>query len=131
MIKKVYVFNSDGETLLRRVYAQSLSDNTIQMAVRKSDDCNFIELEDTIVYRQYDAIYVCFMANGENEMYISALIAHFMKAADRLFGGIKESTLIYNFKDFHMLLDSMILNGKVIELDTTTMLNRCHSGKGP
>lgn len=126
MIKKIYAFNSKEETLFRRLYAATLSDGEIRACVSTTPDCSFIKGTDTIVYRQFEAFNVCFVVENENEMYILSLISYLMNLMERLFGSINEITIIYNFKDCHVLIDNFILNGKVVALDPLEITSACH-----
>ncbi|KAI4291414.1 AP-4 complex subunit sigma-1 [Pancytospora philotis] len=122
MIKKIYGFNGDGETLFKRTYEPGITDSEIQKAVRASPDCSFVHAVDTVVYRRLGPVFICFVVAEENEMYVLALIAHFISAAERLLGEINEATLIYNFKGVHTLLDGFVLDGKVAEMDSAELL---------
>lgn len=126
MIKKIYAFNEKGETLFRRVYAETLSDGEVRACVQSTPNCSFVKSTDTVVYRQFEGFSVCFVAENENEMYVLALISYLMNLMERLFGSVSEVTIVYNFKDCHVLIDNFILNGKVVALDPLEITSACH-----
>lgn len=114
MIKKVYAFNDKGETLLKRQYAPTLDDIAIRGCIITNTDCNFVKASDTIIYRRIDSFYVSFVVEHENEMYILSLISHLMHMLEQKLGAAIDSTITYNFKDCHVMLDAIILNGKFV-----------------
>lgn len=122
MIKKVYAFNGKQETLFRRVYSKTLTDESIRKLVVAAEPCNFIAGVDDIVYKKLDGFYVCFVVQNENEMYILAIISHLMCLFEKILGNLSEMAFIYNFKDCHSLLDGYILNGKVVALNSSEVL---------
>ena len=125
MIKKIYIFNEKFETILRRIYSETLPDEEIRQLVLSSPDCNFIQTTDSIVYKKFNSVYVCFVTENENEMYILNLINHFINIIDKILGSITCSSLICNFKDFHVILDNFIMNGKVICFDPSEISTFC------
>jgi len=122
MIKKIYAFNERGEALLKRQYGPTLDDACIRGEIASSPDCNFVKASDTIVYRRADTFYVAFVVENENEMYILSLISHLMSMIEQKLGAATESAIVYNFRDCHALLDTVILNGKIILLDPAEAL---------
>jgi Clathrin adaptor complex small chain len=126
MIKKIYAFSKEGETRFRRVYSPTISDNEIRNKVIQCKGCNFIEGQDTIVFKCFNEVYVCFITENENEMYVLNLINYMMSLMDRLLGNISDASLIYNFKDCHVVIDNLICNGKVVCLDALEITSSCY-----
>ncbi|KAI5169280.1 AP-4 complex subunit sigma-1 [Pancytospora epiphaga] len=122
MIKKVYSFNSKGETLIKRQYAPAPSDTAIRGYVISSPDCNFVRASDMIIYKKIDTFYLCFVVNNENEMYIFALISQLAHAFERRLGVVTEMAILCNFKECHLLVDEIILNGKLITANLADVL---------
>lgn len=125
MIKKVYVFNERHETLIRRVYAATLSDDEMRQLVLATPDCNFVRVCDTLVYKKIDGVYMCMVAADENEMYVLGLIGHLAGLIGRLLESTSEAAISYSFKECHALLDAFILDGKVVCLDQLEILSAC------
>lgn len=117
MIKKILCFNLERETIFKKSYKSTLSDKEVQDDVLSNQDCNFIDAQDTIVYKRFDTIYLCFIVEDENEMYILNILVFMMSLMDRLLGHLNEKSFIYNFKDVSYMIDNFILDGKIINTD--------------
>lgn len=117
MIKKILAFNLDREIIFKKIYKEALDDSKIIKEVLSNHDNNFIDLKETIIYKRFDTIYLCFVVEDENEMYIMNLLVFMMSLMDRLLGQINEKSFIYSFKDVDYLIDNFILDGKIINID--------------
>ena len=124
MISKIYAFNKNNETRFRRLYRESPSDSEIRNAIYAAGNCNFTSISgQTIVYKNFGGIYVAIVSTDENEMYILNLINFIMSLIEKLIGGVSDASLVYNFKDCQILIDNMIVNGKVVNLDSQEILS--------
>lgn len=94
-----------------------MSDRSIEDAVLSNQDVNFVEAQDLVVYKKFESLYVCFVVEEENEMYVLNLITFLMSLMDRLLGHLNEKSFIYNFKDVSYMIDNFILDGKVVNMD--------------
>lgn len=117
MIKKIYGFSSGGETRLKRTYQPSLPDEEIRSMVLAHSDTSIIEGRETIVFNRFGNIFIAFVVENENEMYVLSLINNLMSIYDRFFSKVCELHFMYNFKETHIILDNYIVNGKCIEND--------------
>ncbi|ELA41399.1 uncharacterized protein VICG_01504 [Vittaforma corneae ATCC 50505] len=124
MIKGIFIFNTDYETILTRIYCKSISIKSIISVLKSNNDSNFIDLNSNIiVYKQYDDSIICFVANEENEMHILALITVLMNTIERMLGSLNHKSLIYHFKDTYAIVDNFVLNGVVIGLNPADILS--------
>lgn len=124
MIKGIFIFNADYETLLKRTYCKSVNIESVINALKSNSDSNFIDLNsDTIIFRQCDDSIICFVAGEENEMYVLALITILVNTIERMLGSLNHKSLIYHFKDVYAVVDNFILNGVVVSLDPVDILN--------
>lgn len=126
MIKKIYGFNVNGETRLKRTYAPCLSDDEIRAAVQEEKERSVVDDGETIVFSRFGNIFIAFVVENENEMYILALINSLMSIYDRFFGKVCELHFIYNFKEAHVILDNYIVNGKCIENDPFEVMKHAY-----
>lgn len=121
MIKKIYCFNEHRETIFRKTYRSTMGDQCIEDAVLSNKDINFIETQDLIVYKRFEPLYVCFVVQDENEMYILNLITLLMRQMGKLLEHLNEKSIIYNFRDVDRMIDNFILDGKVISMDCSSI----------
>ncbi|UYI26940.1 ap-2 complex subunit sigma [Encephalitozoon cuniculi] len=126
MIKKVYGFSSSGETRLKRTYETSLSDEEIRSMVLAQKERNIADGKETVVFNRFGNIFMAFVVENENEMYILSLINNLMSIYDRFFTKVCELHFIYNFKETHIILDNYIANGKCIENDPFEVMKHAY-----
>lgn len=114
MIKKIHCFNEHREAIFGKTYKPTMDDQHIENMVLSSRDTSFIESRDLIVYKKFERLYVCFVVEGENEMYVLGLITSLMDLINESLGQLNEKRLIYNFRDVDYIIDNFILDGKII-----------------
>lgn len=102
---------------MKRTYKPTISDEVIQKLILGEPCRNIIEDEDVIVFNRFANLYIAFVVDEENVMYILALINHLMKIYDNFFNSACELHFIYNMKEAHEILDNFIVDGKCVELD--------------
>ncbi|KAF9763316.1 AP-3 complex subunit sigma [Nosema granulosis] len=125
MIKKIYIFNENGENRIIRTFRDTLSNEEIQKKISEDISTNFIRLEkESIIFRRYNKIVISLVVENENEMYCLSIISLLMELLNRLFKNITELHLIYHFKDIYELLDKFIAGGYVIETDPDRIILR-------
>lgn len=126
MIKKIYIFNENGESRIIRTFKDTLSNKEIQQRVLQETNTNFIKIDknESIVFRKYNKIFICFVVENENEMYILSIISLLMDLLNRLFRNITELHLIYHFKDIYEVLDKFIAGGFVVETNPDIIIER-------
>lgn len=126
MIKKIYGFNLNGEIRLKRTYAPSLSDEEIKAAVLSEKGKNIVDEREKVVFNKFGNMFIAFVVENENEMYVLALINNLMSIYDRFFSKVCELHFIYNFKETHIILDNYIANGKCIENDPFEVMKHAY-----
>jgi hypothetical protein len=116
MIKKIYIYNENGDSRIIRTFRDTLTNEEIGREVSKEHEVNFIKCKnESIVFRRYNHIVISLVVEKENEVYCLSLISLFMDLLKRLFPDISELHFIYHFKDIYDLLDKFIVGGIVIE----------------
>ncbi|KAG5860435.1 clathrin adaptor complex small subunit [Encephalitozoon hellem] len=126
MIKKIYGFSLNGETRLKRTYEATLSDEEIRSMVMAQEERNIIDGSETIVFNRFGNLFIAFVVEDENEMYVLSLINNLMSIYDRFFTKVCELHFIYNFKETHIILDNYIVNGKCIENDPFEVIKHAY-----
>lgn len=116
MIKKIYFFNEKIGTLLIRTYENTMSDDKIREMVLLTNNCNFINGEDTIIFKKQNDVYICFIVENENEVYILEIIDYFVNLIKIEIGEFTNINMLHNFKSCFILLDKFVINGKLIRL---------------
>ncbi|KAM0671196.1 small subunit of clathrin adaptor complex [Ordospora colligata] len=124
MIKKIYGFSSSGETRLKRTYESSLSDEDIKEIVLSHVEKNIVDGKQMVVFNRFGDIFIAFVAENENGMYVLSLINNLMSIYDRFFSKVCELHFIYNFKETHLILDNYIVNGKCISSDAFEVIKQ-------
>lgn len=126
MIKKIYGFSSNGETRLKRTYETTLSDDEIRSMVLAQKERNIVDGNETIVFNKFGNLFIAFVVENENEIYVLSLINNLMSIYDRFFTKVCELHFIYNFKETHVILDNYIVNGKCIENDPFEVMKHAY-----
>ncbi|KAH9410952.1 putative clathrin adaptor protein [Ordospora pajunii] len=124
MIKKIYGFSSSGETRLKRTYQKSLDDAGIREIVLGHAEKNIVDGDQMVVFNRFGDIFIAFVVENENGMYILSLINNLMSIYDRFFSKVCELHFIYNFKETHLILDNYIVNGKCISSDALEVMKQ-------
>ncbi|TBU03028.1 small subunit of clathrin adaptor complex [Hamiltosporidium tvaerminnensis] len=128
MILKILGFNRKKEIRITRTYFKiSIDDKTIikEILLLKEPDKIIKKEKFTILFEKFASIILCFVVdNSENLFYISNAMNTFVIVLDKYFKRVCELNLIYSFDKVHYLLDNYICNGKVIETDEITILNK-------
>ncbi|KAI5150791.1 hypothetical protein ENBRE01_1713 [Enteropsectra breve] len=124
MILKVVAYNSKKELLFRRIYDDCLTDEEIITSIDNSPECNFINGTHSLIYKTCQDFTVALVVRDENEMYTLNIISILLAVLETEFGDLCSEILIYNFIRTHQILDSYILNGKIVSLDINQILNR-------
>uniref|UniRef100_UPI00398F7B71 AP-4 complex subunit sigma-1 isoform X3 n=1 Tax=Pristiophorus japonicus TaxID=55135 RepID=UPI00398F7B71 len=105
MIKFFLLVNKQGQMRLCRYYEPVeihkrtlLEADVIKSCLsRTKDQCSFVEYKDfKLVYRQYAALFVII--------------------------GIDDAEIMFNLDKVHIILDEMILNGRVVETNKSRIL---------
>ncbi|XP_067895462.1 AP-4 complex subunit sigma-1 isoform X4 [Heterodontus francisci] len=91
---------------------------------RTKDQCSFVEYKDfKLVYRQYAALFVVIgIDDAENELAVYELIHNFVEVLDKYFSRVCELDIMFNLDKVHIILDEMILNGRVVETNKSRIL---------
>ncbi|XP_067895468.1 AP-4 complex subunit sigma-1 isoform X7 [Heterodontus francisci] len=128
MIKFFLLVNKQGQMRLSRYYEPVeihkrtlLEANVIKNCLsRTKDQCSFVEYKDfKLVYRQYAALFVVIgIDDAENELAVYELIHNFVEVLDKYFSRV----IMFNLDKVHIILDEMILNGRVVETNKSRIL---------
>jgi len=123
MINAIYIFSSEQELIFTRTYAKTMATKDV-LANSVGLDCSFVEIgTETAIYKQFEDIIICFVVADENEIYVSALISMIASTIEKMLGCLDHKLLIYHFKDAYTLIDSFVVNGKVISLNPSEILS--------
>ncbi|XP_078418984.1 AP-4 complex subunit sigma-1 isoform X1 [Cetorhinus maximus] len=128
MIKFFLLVNKQGQMRLTRYYEpMEIHKRTLLEAdiiknclPRTKDQCSFVEYKDVkLVYRQYAALFVVIgIDDAENELAVYELIHNFVEVLDNYFSRV----IMFNLDKVHIILDEMILNGRVVETNKSRIL---------
>ncbi|XP_038637376.1 AP-4 complex subunit sigma-1 isoform X3 [Scyliorhinus canicula] len=132
MIKFFLLVNKQGQIRLSRYYEPVeihkrtlLEIDIIKNCLpRTKDQCSFVEYKDIkLVYRQYAALFVVIgIDDAENELAVYELIHNFVEVLDKYFSRVCELDIMFNLDKVHIILDEMILNGRVVETNKSRIL---------
>jgi hypothetical protein len=111
MIKKIYIFNEHKQTRLVKTYSDTHSNTEIQSIVLSEKDTSIC---GDIVFRKFNTIYICFVIENENEMYILSLINMLVDCLSKEFPALSELHFVYNFKEVYDLVDRIFAGGYVV-----------------
>ncbi|XP_072035309.1 uncharacterized protein [Amphiura filiformis] len=125
MIKFVLILTKQGQTRLSHYYMPielterpTLEGDVIRrILARAPGQCSFLDYEDyKIVYRRYLALYfIIGIDDDENEVATLELIHLIVETIDKYIPKVTDLDLMYNVEKMHMILDEMIMNGRVVE----------------
>ncbi|XP_059812216.1 AP-4 complex subunit sigma-1 isoform X3 [Hypanus sabinus] len=132
MIKFFLLMNRQGQVRLCRYYEPAeiqkrtlLEADVIKKCLsRTKDQCSFVEYKDfKLVYRQYAALFVVIgIDDSENELAVYELIHNFVEVLDKYFSRVCELDIMFNLDKVHVILDEMILNGRIVETNKSRIL---------
>lgn len=132
MIKFFLLMNKQGQIRLCRYYERMeiqkrtlLESDVIKKCLsRTKDQCSFVEYKDfKLVYRQYAALFVVIgIDDAENELAVYELIHNFIEVLDKYFSRVCELDIMFNLDKVHVILDEMILNGRIAETNKSRIL---------
>ncbi|XP_043553989.1 AP-4 complex subunit sigma-1 isoform X1 [Chiloscyllium plagiosum] len=132
MIKFLLLVNKQGQIRLSKYYEPLeihkrtlLEADVIKNCLpRTKDQCSFVEYKDfKLVYRQYAALFVVIgIDDAENELAVYELIHNFVEVLDKYFSRVCELDIMFNLDKVHIILDEMILNGRVVETNKSRIL---------
>lgn len=123
MIQKIIAFNKMGQSLFKRAYRSSVTDNEIKVAVK----CSKFNITDvsgvTIIFKKYQEFYIAFVVENENEMYILQLITFLEQRIENAIDKISEAAIDYHFRECLTIVDNFVVDGKVITLEIEKILS--------
>jgi AP-4 complex subunit sigma-1 len=124
-IKYVLLVNKQGQTRLAKYYEDHSIDERLAIegeVVRKclgrsENQCSFFEYKTyKIVYRRYASLYfIVGVDEYENELAILELIHLIVETFDSYFNNVCELDIMFNLEKGHMILDEVLLNGRLVE----------------
>ncbi|KAK6479087.1 AP-4 complex subunit sigma-1 [Huso huso] len=128
MIKFFLMVNKQGQTRLSKYFEHveihkrtSLEADVIKSCLsRTKDECSFVEYKDfKLVYRQYAALFIVIgVDEAENELAVYELVHNFVEVLDKYFSRV----IMFNLDKVHIILDEMILNGRIVETNKSRIL---------
>ncbi|XP_033892985.2 AP-4 complex subunit sigma-1-like isoform X1 [Acipenser ruthenus] len=132
MIKFFLMVNKQGQTRLSKYFEHveihkrtSLEADVIKSCLsRTKDECSFVEYKDfKLVYRQYAALFIVIgVDEAENELAVYELVHNFVEVLDKYFSRVSELDIMFNLDKVHIILDEMILNGRIVETNKSRIL---------
>ncbi|KAL6122751.1 hypothetical protein NUSPORA_00007 [Nucleospora cyclopteri] len=124
MIHSLYAYNQKNDLFYFRSYSDKIFDrNEINNMILNIKNCNFsIQNEFTTVFKEYNGIYFVIIAENENEMYLLNILNLILGLFDKFFEQLSETAFVYNFKKLQVIIDTVIVDGIVIELDEQNIL---------
>jgi AP-4 complex subunit sigma-1 len=86
--------------------------------------CSFFEYKThKIVYRRYASLYfIVGVDEHENEIGILELIHLIVETFDKYFNNVCELDIMFNLEKGHMILDEVLLNGRIVETNPKQIL---------
>ncbi|KJE93023.1 hypothetical protein CAOG_03885 [Capsaspora owczarzaki ATCC 30864] len=134
-IKFFLLVNKQGNTRLAQYYDQGPQDRVSDRVVHEAEiirkclsradsQCSFMEYRNyKIVYRRYAALYfILGVDSEENELAILEFIHAVVETLDRYFESVCELDIMFNLEKAHIILDEMIINGKIVETNKNQIL---------
>ncbi|XP_032820141.1 AP-4 complex subunit sigma-1 isoform X2 [Petromyzon marinus] len=133
MIRFVLLVNAQGRVRLSRHYERlgAARRRLVEAAAARAglragdgDQCSFVDYKDyRLVSRRYAALYcIVGIDSEENELEIYELIHNFIETLDKYFNRVCELAIMFNLEKVHMVLDEMVVNGRVAETSQTRIL---------
>merc|ERR1711916_323024 len=124
-IKYVLLVNKQGHTRLSQYYVYHPIDERVAMEgeiIRKclgrsERQCSFIKYQDyKIIYRRYASLFFIVATDPEaNELAILEFIHLLVETLDKFFRNVCELDIMFNLDRAHMLLEEMVMNGRIVE----------------
>ncbi|MBN3302883.1 AP4S1 protein, partial [Amia calva] len=137
MIKFFLMVNKQGQTRLSKYYEHvdiqrrsALEADVIKSCLsRTKEECSFVEYKDfKLIYRQYVALFVVVgVDDTENELAVYELVHNFVEVLDKYFSRVFQTLthntqIMFNLDKVHIILDEMILNGRIVETNKSRIL---------
>ncbi|XP_078466005.1 AP-4 complex subunit sigma-1 [Lampetra fluviatilis] len=133
MIRFVLLVNAQGRVRLSRHFERlgAARRRLVEAAAARAalragdgDQCSFVDYKDyRLVSRRYAALYcIVGIDSEENELEIYELIHNFIETLDKYFNRVCELAIMFNLEKVHMVLDEMVVNGRVAETSQTRIL---------
>lgn len=117
--------NKQGQTRLSQYYIHLPLDERVAMEgeiIRKclgrsERQCSFIKYQDyKIIYRRYASLFFIVATDPEeNELSILEFIHLLVETLDKFFRNVCELDIMFNLDRAHMLLEEMVMNGRIVE----------------
>jgi len=84
---------------------------------RSERQCSFIKYQDyKIVYRRYASLFFIVATDPEeNELAVLEFIHLLVETLDKFFRNVCELDIMFNLDRAHMLLEEMVMNGRIVE----------------
>lgn len=137
MLRFLLIANKQGRPRLVRYYtppsgsqrqppgALAQQEDVIRRCLgRREGQCNFFDYKDfKIVYRKYVTLFfIAGIDNDENELAVLEFMQNIVETLDKYFDKVCEMDIMFSMDRVHMILDEMILNGRIIESNQSRIL---------
>lgn len=123
MINTIFLCNPEGEYRIKRSFTLEKIDLRsafkTKLALR-----NFFRFEGKLyVVKTYKLVKIVFVVENENPFITFYYIDSLFQLLNAYFSGFSESNLIYNYEEAYYMLDSMFLDGKLIQNNRELILD--------
>jgi len=131
-IKFVLMVNKQGQTRLSTYYEYTPLDERVSMEAeiirkclaRNETQCSFMEFRNfKVVYRRYASLFfIVGVDEGTNELGTLEFIHCIVETYDKYFENVCELDIMFNLEKAHIILDEMVINGRIVETNKTNIL---------
>ncbi|KAL4839005.1 hypothetical protein H8958_006374 [Nasalis larvatus] len=132
MIKFFLIVNKQGQTRLSKYYEHvDINKHTLletevvkRCLSRSNEQCSVIEYKDfKLIHQQYAALFIVVgVDDTETEMAIYEFIHNSVEVLDEYFSRVSELDKMFNLDKVHIILDEMVLNGRIVETNRERIL---------
>jgi len=132
MLHFLYLVNKQGKPRVIQYYTDFTADYRKSLEIelvkrcisRDTTVCSFFEWQSmSIVYRKYATLYfIVGIDESENELAILEFLHCIVETLDKYFDKACELDVMFNLDRVNMILEEMIVNGKIVETNKCNIL---------
>eukprot|EP01091_Cochliopodium_minus_P006733 TRINITY_DN16729_c0_g1_i1.p1 TRINITY_DN16729_c0_g1~~TRINITY_DN16729_c0_g1_i1.p1 ORF type:complete len:143 (+),score=21.66 TRINITY_DN16729_c0_g1_i1:28-456(+) len=132
VLRYILLVNKQGQTRLSQYYTYIPVEERVAMEgeiirkclSRSENQCSFIEYKSyKLVYRRYASLFfIVGCDSDENELSILEFIHLLVETLDKYFKNVCELDIMFNLDKSHIIVEEMVMNGKILETSQKNIL---------